>query len=58
MRPSTRQDGAFEVEVAVSALKTVPEPEKNQLLRRLIGMWLREADPAQRVALASIIGIA
>jgi hypothetical protein len=49
---------AFEVEVADCALKTVSGADKNQLLRRLIGMWSQEADPAQRVALARIIGTA
>lgn len=49
---------ALEVAVAACRLKTVPVAEQRQLIHRLIIMWSQEADPAQRAALATIVGFA
>ncbi len=49
---------ALEVDVAGSALENLPASQKNELVNHLIVMWSREPDPAQRVALAKIVGSA
>jgi Caspase domain len=47
---------ALDIEIARSAVMKLPASERKHILDQLIALWLREVEPAQRVALARLIG--